>query len=177
MTTKVTELANHYLGNVLNDPVLKDRVHQALHNHHCLEVILDSEDRRKGRIHAQAISGESLGIIKDRSWALAEGDVLQTNADQLLLVHLKDQGMIVLTFTGNTSGHELALVHLGHTLGNHHHPISIRDEKIYISVGGNRQTIESTINSFKIPGLMVSYEQCSPGSVTFSHSSHHHHDV
>ncbi|MGB7413399.1 MAG: hypothetical protein WA902_04240 [Thermosynechococcaceae cyanobacterium] len=180
MTAPTPELARLYLGNISTDAALEKRVHQALHSNHCLEVALNSEDRRKGRIYTQAISGESIGIVKDRSWSLAEGDVLQTEAGKLLLVYLKDQCMIVLNFTGNATDHALALVHLGHTLGNHHYPISIHNDSIYIPVTCDRKVIESTINSFNISGLVLSYEQQSPNAIAFSHPAHashnHHHE-
>lgn len=177
----MTELASHYVGNIATDTALEQHVHQALHHHRCLEVCLDESDRVKGRIYAQALSGEAIGITKDRSWSLSEGDVLQTEAGKLLLVHLKDQGLMVLRFTGNTQGYELALIHLGHALGNHHYPIGVRDQKIYIPVAGDRTSIESLIYSFKIPGLIMTYEQRSPAVLAtdpaISISHHHHHDV
>lgn len=174
MTQPMPELANHYLGNVTTDGALEQQVHQALHGHSCLEVALDHADRKKGRILAQARSGESIGIAKDRSWSLREGDVFQTEAGTLLLVHLKAQGMIVLSLSEIAAGNALALVHLGHTLGNHHYPISIERDRIYIPVTGDRAVIESTVNSFKIPGLVMAYEERSPSTMTFHSHDHAH---
>lgn len=176
----MTKLADHYLGNITIDTALEKQVHQALHHHHCLEIWLDESDRAKGRIYARALSGEAVGIIKDRSWSLSEGDVWQTESGKLLLVHLQDQGLVVLRFTGNAQGYELALIHLGHTLGNHHYPIELREQTIYIPVAGDRTLIESLIHSFKIPGLTMTYELRSPAALALepaiSTSHHHHHD-
>ncbi|MEB3358467.1 MAG: urease accessory protein UreE [Synechococcales bacterium] len=173
----MTELASLYLGNTATDAALAERVDQALHHHQCLEVDLDSRDRIKGRIYTQARSGEAVGIVKDRSWLLAEGDVLQTQAGTLVWVHLQEQGMIVLSMTSNTPGHELALIHLGHTLGNHHYPIAVQDQRIYIQVSGDRPVIEATIARFQIPGLQMTYEGRSPAQLTdsdISFAAHHH---
>lgn len=186
----ITELANDYLGNIATDAALGERLHQAQHSHQCLEVALDRSDRMKGRIHVQALSGEAIGIVKDRSWSLAEGDVLQTQSGKLLLIHLKEQGVIVLQFAAvdssvdssvdaiaaasNASLNAIALVHLGHTLGNHHYPISLQDDSICIPVTGDRQVIESTISSFKIPGLVMRYEQRSQISLEAEAHAHSH---
>jgi urease accessory protein len=204
ITAPITELANHYLGNIATDAALAEQLHQAQHSQQYLEVALERSDRMKGRIHIQALSGEAIGIVKERSWALTEGDVLQTQSGKLLLVRLKDQGMIVLQFASGSpaeaqvedpaaaaadaaadvSLHALALVHLGHTLGNHHYPISIQNDGIYIPVTGDRQGIESTIRSFKIPGLVMRYEERSPLSLDVephrqeqAHDHDHDHDL
>ncbi|MBE9077139.1 urease accessory protein UreE [Romeria aff. gracilis LEGE 07310] len=174
----MTELVSHYLGNITTDAALEQRVHQALHRGQCLELYLDERDRVKGRIHAQARSGESIGIIKDRSWSLKQGDVFAAKAGKLLLVHLQNSGMLVLDCSGIAAGYELALIHFGHTLGNHHCPISIRDQKIYIQLQDNRALIESLIDSFAIPGLEIAYDPHPPALAAIPpHSSiPHYHD-
>ena len=165
------DLATQYLGNLSTDAALAQRVHQAQHHSGCLEVYLDAGDRVKGRIHAHAQSGETVGIVKDRSWAVSAGDVWQTDSGKLLLVHLKDRGLLVLSFDGQTvgdgadDGAALALIQLGHALGNHHYTLSRHHQKLYLPITGDRTLLETTLASFQIPGLVVTYAERSPDSL------------
>ncbi|MEO0540931.1 MAG: urease accessory protein UreE [Cyanobacteria bacterium P01_A01_bin.105] len=180
-------LAQTYLGNQLQDPQLAQQLAATPY----LEVMLAPSDRAKGRIYAQTTGGqtgedpeektegETVGIIKDRRWSLAEGDVFQTTGGRLLLIHLQPQTVMVLRITQTpryTPEHALALIHLGHTLGNHHWPILVESDKIYVQLAGDRAVLESTLQGFQIPGLEIAYELRSPTQyLSFSahHSPHH----
>ncbi|MEM9163038.1 MAG: urease accessory protein UreE [Cyanobacteria bacterium P01_F01_bin.4] len=171
-----THLAQTYLGNQLQDPQLAQQLATTPH----LEVTLEPSDRGKGRIYAQATGGktkgETVGIAKDRHWSLAEGDVFRTTDGQLLLIHLQPQPVMVLRMTqtpNNMPADALALIHLGHTLGNHHWPILIEADKIYVQIAGDRAVVENTLEEFEIPGLEISYELRSP-TQHLSFSAHHH---
>lgn len=173
-----THLAQTYLGNQLQDPQLS----QQLAAVSPMEVTLEPSDRGKGRIYAQTTDGETVGIIKDRHWFLAEGDVFQTTGGQLLLIHLQPQRVMVLRLTQPVSENALALIHLGHTLGNHHWPILVEADKIYIQLSGDQALIERTLQDFEIPGLDISYELRTDKSALalsptqyLNFSSHHHH--
>ncbi|MEM9484812.1 MAG: urease accessory protein UreE [Cyanobacteria bacterium P01_F01_bin.116] len=165
-----THIAQTYLGNQLQNPQLAQRLTTASP----MEVTLEPSDRVKGRIYAQTTEGETVGIIKERHWSLAEGDVFQTAEGQLLLIHLQPQTVMVLQLTQPVSENALALIHLGHTLGNHHWPILIETDKIYIQLAGDQTVIEQTLQDFEIPGLAISYELRSPRQY-LNFSSHHHH--
>ncbi len=172
----MTELAQTYLGNYLKDIELKERVEQSLATNCCLEVELTQDDSLKSRVHAKSSEGTTVGIIKERGWSLTEGDVFKTENDQLLLIHIQAQQFIVLSFSTQQPGYEIALVHLGHALGNHHYPIFVTKDKIYIQLVTDKEVIEATIYSFKIPGLLVTYELRSPAQqLTFQKDSHEHH--
>ncbi|MEO1351984.1 MAG: urease accessory protein UreE [Cyanobacteria bacterium J06635_15] len=174
-----THLAQTYLGNQLQDPQLA----QQLATTPYLEVTLEPSDRGKGRIYAQTTGGETegetVGIAKDRHWSLAEGDVFQTTAGQLLLIHLQPQTVMVLRMAQaptHPPADGLALIHLGHTLGNHHWPILVEADKIYVQLTDDRAVVENTLEGFEIPGLEISYEVRSPTQhLSFSthHSTHH----
>jgi len=170
----MTELANTYLGNSCHHASLSNRVEQAKRNNSCLEVHLSQTDSHKGRIYVRSTSGKSVGIIKGRDCSLAEGDVFETESGQLLLVHLKPQKLIVLSFD-QIPGYEIELVHLGHVLGNHHWPIIVQDRKIYIQSLADAELIESTIRNFRLPHLCISYEsRVGENQLSFSQHSHHH---
>lgn len=172
------ERAHLYLGNAFDAPdsaQLAQQVAHARQHGDCLDVYLTLEDNRKGRIHAQTPSGESVGIIKDREQQLRQGDVFQTESGRLVQVHLQEQTVVVIEADSKAHGSALALIHLGHTLGNHHYPIVIRDDRIYVQVEDNAEVVEATIRSHHIPGLSVTYERrAAEQAIAFSSSSHDH---
>lgn len=156
------ELAQTYLGNYLKDIELKKRVEQSLAKNCCLEVELTQDDSLKSRVHAKSTDGTTVGIIKERGWSLTEGDVFKTENNRLLLVRLQAQQFIVLNFSTLPPGFEIALIHLGHALGNHHYPILVTKDKIYIQLITDKKIVEATIYSFNIPGLLITYELRAP---------------
>ncbi|BAZ48126.1 hypothetical protein NIES4103_07310 [Nostoc sp. NIES-4103] len=171
----MTELAQTYLGNYLEDVSLSERIEKTRSLGLCLEVHISQTDSRKGRIHTYSTSGVTVGIIKNRDWSLREGDVLETEQGKLLIVYLQDEKVMVLTFTEPVTQNPIELIHLGHVLGNHHWPIIVQDNKLYIQLVADVEVIESTIRHFKIPGLQIDYElQSAERHLDFS--QHHHHD-
>ena len=172
----MTELAQTYIGNWVDNPKLAKRVEQARTEGTCLEVYLSQSDRLKGRIHTQLTSGVMLGLVKGRDRSLIEGDVFETERGQLLIVHLEVQKVMVLSFTGEAKGHEIELLHLGHTLGNHHWPILVRGGKIYVQLSADLKVMEATVRNFEIPGLSINYEsRLANEQLTFSKHSEHKH--
>ncbi|WP_414541877.1 urease accessory protein UreE [Nostoc sp. CCY0012] len=172
----MTELAQIYLGNLTDNTSLASQVEQARCSERYLEVSISQSDSRKGRIHAHTSSGIAVGIVKSRDWSLQEGDVLETQQGNLLLIHLQEQKLMVLSFTEPVGDRAIELVHLGHVLGNHHWPIIVQNHKLYLQLAADVEVMESTIRNFQIPGLKIDYE--SPSSATqldFSHHTHHHH--
>ncbi|PSB06848.1 urease accessory protein UreE [Pleurocapsa sp. CCALA 161] len=171
----MTEVANQYLGNIQENSELSQR----LTKENCLEVHLGQSDRVKGRIHAHTDSGIAVGIIKSRELSLQEGDVFQTESGKLVSIHLVPQKLMVLSFSSSSADTLPAkLIHLGHVLGNHHWPIIVRKDKIYLQLAVDEAVMEATIADFKIPGLKIDYESRSPSQhLNFSdptHSHHHH---
>jgi len=172
----MTELAQTYLGNSIEDAILAERIEKARSSGRCMEVHISQTDSRKGRIHAHTTSGITVGIVKSRDWSLRDGDVLETELGRLLLVHLQEQKVIVLRFTEPVVDGAIALIHLGHVLGNHHWPIIVRNRQLYVELVVDAEVIESTIREFKIPGLQIDYELRSANDyLDFSEHKDHHH--
>ena len=183
MINKTIEIAQTYLGNLAEDTSLAQRAKSARDRQQCIEVSLTQSDRAKGRIQAQSTSGVTVGIIKSRDWSLRQGDVFITKSGSLLLIHLQEQRLMVLSFTEPAADLAIELVHLGHVLGNQHCPIIIRNRKIYLQPTGDTAIIEATIKDFQIPGLKIDYESRSEAMplglspeehLHFSHHNHHH---
>ncbi|MEL6494889.1 MAG: urease accessory protein UreE [Cyanobacteria bacterium J06623_7] len=166
------EIAQTYLGNLTEDSSLAKKVAQARATESYLETSLSRDDRPKGRIKAHSTSGISLGIIKSRDWLLRSQDVFQTDSGKLLLIHLEQQKLMVLSFTPAVVAAPTELVKLGHTLGNQHYPIEIAADKIYLQTN-DLDLAEQKIKTLNIPGLTIAYEWRSLEQ-NLSTPSHHH---
>ena len=167
------EIAQTYLGNLTEDNSLREKVTLAQQAESCLETYLNQNDRAKGRIKAKSTTGIALGIIKSREWSLRSQDVFQTESGKLLLIHLQEQKLMVLSFPQPTTATAIEFVKLGHVLGNQHYPIEITAEKIYL-YAADFTLAEKTIRELKIPGLAIDYEYRSDTQQTFSTTPHHH---
>ncbi|MDE5082212.1 MAG: urease accessory protein UreE [Trichodesmium sp. St15_bin1_1] len=174
MLDQTREIAETYLGNLTKDANLAQRVETAYTLNNCLETYLSQTDSGKGRILAESTSGTIVGIIKSRDWSICEGDVFITKSGKLLLIHLQEERLMVLSFSEPVENHAIELVHLGHVLGNHHWPIIIKKNRIYVQLIVDSGIIEATIAKFQIPGLKIDYELRSPQEhFQFSQHSHH----
>lgn len=166
----MTEIANQYLGNIKDNLDLA----QQLTTEKYLEVQLQQCDRHKGRIHAQTNSGVAIGIIKSRDRALQSGDIFQTESGKLLLIDLQEQELLVLDISRlETKISPAKLVYLGHVLGNHHYPIAVQNNKIYVQLVADKEVIVKTIKNLNIAGLQIEYEKRSQEQeITFLSHSH-----
>ena len=164
------EIARDYLGNVDDNADLA----QMLASESCWVVRLQESDRRKGRIHAQTNSEVAVGIIKDRNYLMRSGDLFKTDSGRLLLVELQERELLVLDLDAvdkNIAAEKL--VQLGHTLGNHHYPITLQDNKIYVQLVTDKATLEKIIEDLAIANLNFEYQTRSDSTeLTFSHHRH-----
>jgi urease accessory protein len=168
------EVAETYLGNIDRDSLLAEKVDRAKKSERLLEVSLTESDRNKGRISTQLKSGVSIGIVKSRNLQLQEGDVFQTDRDNFLLVHLNSETVMVLHFAEATTNHSaMKLVSLGHLLGNHHYPIKVEENKIYVRLTTDSKVLIQMIEKLAITELTISWEQVSAFEASSDRKHHH----
>lgn len=167
----MTEIAQTYMGNINDNADLAELAKIET----CLEVTLQESDRHKGRIHAHTIDDIAIGIIKSRDRSLTSGDLFKTNSGQLLLIQLQEQELMVLDLSALEDNISAAtLVHLGHTLGNHHYPIMIHNQQIYIQLSTDKIILEKLIKDLNISDLKIRYEmQSFNHDLTFLAHNHH----
>ena len=186
MLETVTEMADTYLGNVRESADLTWRVAQARDDGRCLEVVIGRSDRPKARIMARATNGQQVGIVKSREWLLRDGDVLATNQRHMVLVALDQQQVMVMRFeegSGNRRpllwrGYANTLIRLGHVLGNHHWPLVIDGDELYVEMMAEPAVMERIVreaaDQLGIKGLTISFEQRSPHeALNFAHTHEH----
>ena len=167
----MVEIAQTYMGNINHNSDLAKLVQIEI----CLEVTLQESDRHKGRIHAHTDSGMAVGIIKSRDRSLQSGDLFKTNSGKLVLINLQEQELMVLDLSSLESDTSATkLVNLGHVLGNHHCPMMVRGQKIYIQLATDKFILEKLIKDLNIPSLQINYEvYSSTQNITFESHNHH----
>ncbi len=162
VTAAMTELAEDYLGNVSESADVARRVMAAQRSGGCLEVVIGRGDRAKGRILTKAANGQPVGITKGRDWTLREGDVLSTASNKFVLVSLESQQLLALRFEAGVSNQPISLLHLGHTLGNQHWPVTVKGETMYVELVGEveqmKETLRKVVSRLGIEGLQISLE-------------------
>ena len=173
-----TELADAYLGNVSESADVARRVMQAQRADRCLEVEIGQGDRAKGRILTQTAEGCAVGIVKGRDWLLRDGDVLSTASDKFVLVSLAAQRVMALRVEEGVENRAIALMHLGHTLGNQHWPVTAKGETLYVELVAEAAQMENTLqkvaDTLGVKGLRISLETLSSDrAIDFSKGHSH----
>ncbi|MEM6598309.1 MAG: hypothetical protein AAF635_09080 [Cyanobacteria bacterium P01_C01_bin.69] len=152
-------VADQYLGNTHESKEIALQISQAQAQQLCLEVAIARQDCGKGRIFTQTEAQQPIGIVKERTWRLRDGDVLCAQSGQLVLVSLQKQPVIALQFERKALNVPVNLMRLGHIVGNHHWPMALKEETLYVEVANNADVIESTLReaakSLNIKGLHI----------------------
>ena len=90
------------------------------------------------------------------------------------MIHLPEAELLVIdrsTLEANVA--PAKLIHLGHVLGNHHYPIAIQDNQIYVQLVTNKTSIEKLLKDLNISGLKTS-TRLPKGDRQIIFSSHEH---
>ncbi len=83
-------------------------------------IVLDYDQRTKGRLKATAVCGESLGLFLERGKVLRDGDVLECASGELVLVKSADETLVEATCED-----WLTFSKCCYHLGNRHVPIQV----------------------------------------------------
>ena len=166
-----SEIAKTYMGNINHNSDLAKLVKIET----CLKVTLQESDRHKGRIHAHTDSNVAVGIIKSRDRSLQSGDLFKTESGKLVLINLQEQELMVLDLSSLESNISATkLVSLGHILGNHHCPMMVDNQKIYIQLATDKLILEKLIKDLNISSLQINYEVCYfSQNITFESHEHY----
>ena len=169
-------LAQQYVGNI-EAADLSARVAEARTEGRCFEVEIERCDRAKGRILTQTRNAQPVGIVKDRSWQLREGDIFETLENALVVVHLKDQKLMTLRFSGERH-QATALVQLGYTLGNQHWPTTLQGSAVYVEMVADEAVMEKMVKeaakTLGIEGLQITFEAKPHSEAVVFHTHHSH---
>lgn len=158
----MTEKVETYIGNVSESADLARRVLHARETGECWEVEIGLGNRAKGRILTQSASGQSVGIVKARDFHLRDGDVLLSERGYMVLVSLLPQRVMAIRFEAGANNKAISLLHLGHTLGNQHWPVTAQGDVLYVDIVTDAEAMKETLykvaKTLAIEGLQVTFE-------------------
>lgn len=159
-------VAKTYLGH-REESSVADRL--ADENPHT--VTLSDTDRRRSRVRTETDAGRDVGIVVGRE--LRDGDVLETEAGDLLVVDLAGVEALVLDFAAADVATTAAL-EIGHALGNRHWDLAVRDTDALFPVTDSRERMETAVEGLLPDGVTTRFETVAPTLFDDSGPEHDH---
>lgn len=147
-------VADSYLGHRTDDDVAA-----RLDGTDPLSVVLSATDRRRSRVRTETDDGRDIGIVVARD--LADGDVLETESGDLVVVELAEVDALVVDFGAADVAATTALA-LGHALGNRHWDLAVRGEAALFPVADTRERTEATVADLLPAGVTTRFESVPP---------------
>lgn len=147
-------VADTYVGH-REDPDVAERLADA----DPARVVLSDVDRRRSRVRTETEDGRDLGVVVGRE--LADGDVLETDSGDLVVVELAAVEALVLDFT-NADVSALAALELGHAAGNRHWDLAVRDGEALFPMADSRERMEAAVADHLPEDVTVRTERVPP---------------
>lgn len=131
------------------------------------ELLLSYDQRKKGRLHAETTNGLEVGLFLERGKVLRDGDVLQANSGEYILVRASNEQL-----TEGRCEDWLTFSKCCYHLGNRHVPIEIEDRVLRLQ--------SDHILKDMLSQLGMDVRECegpfNPEQGAYSGGHHHHHD-
>ncbi|ESP90090.1 urease accessory protein UreE [Candidatus Halobonum tyrrellensis] len=150
-------VADDYLGHRDEERVaarLADAVDGDVHR-----VVLSEVERRRSRVRTETAADREVGIVVPEE--LADGDVLETDAGELVVVELAPVDALVVEF-GDADVSATEALEMGHALGNRHWDLAVESGRALFPVADSRERTEATVADLLPPGVTTRFERISP---------------
>ncbi len=122
-------------------------------------VVLSDTDRQRSRVRTETADGTEIGIVVATD--LADGDVLETDAGDLVIVDLEAVDALVLDLS-SADVRPLVALELGHTLGNRHWDLAVRDGRALFPVPDTRERMREAVTDELPEGIEPRFEAVPP---------------
>lgn len=159
-------VADTYLGHRDEEHVAERLAESAYHR-----VVLSDTDRRRSRVRTTTDDGTDLGVVVARD--LADGDVLETEAGELVVVELAAVDALVLDFSAAEISPTAAL-EIGHTLGNKHWNLAVRGETALFPVRDSHERMDAAVADLLPDDVATRYESVPPTTFDSGGTDHDH---
>lgn len=146
--------------------VKKLHLHGASEKNPRYTVVLDYDQRTKGRLKATATTGEELGLFLERGKVLRDGDLLESSAGDLIQVKAADEALIEATCDD-----WLTFSKCCYHLGNRHVPIQVESLSLRMRPD---YILEDMLQQLGMRTATVS-AGFDPEQGAYSGGGHHHH--
>ncbi|WP_225333234.1 urease accessory protein UreE [Halomicrobium urmianum] len=147
-------VADAYLGH-REDPDVAERLADA----DPARVVLSDVDRRRSRVRTETENGRDLGVVVGRE--LADGDVLETESGEFVVVELAAVEALVVEFEDADVSTTAALA-LGHAAGNRHWDLAVRGGEALFPLADSADRMEAALADHLPEDVAVRTERVPP---------------
>jgi urease accessory protein len=160
-------VADIYLGHEAESTVAERVAETTTEQVH--RTVLTDTERRRSRVRTRTTDGLDLGVVVARD--LGDGDVLETDGEDLVVVELEPVDAMVLDLA-DADVDAVAALELGHAVGNRHWDMVLRGSEALFPVPDTRDRMRATVEGLLPAGLSPRFE-CVPAT-TFDDDGHDH---
>lgn len=136
-------------------------------------VVLSDTERRRSRVRTETESGRDVGVVVGR--VLADGDVLETERGEFVVVELASVEALVVDFAGADDVATTTAVALGHAAGNRHWDLAVRGSEALFPASESRDRMEATLTDELPVGATVRFEAVPPSTFDDADAADHSH--
>jgi urease accessory protein len=126
---------NSIVGNIRNDDKLNDKYQVMLNNRSAEVVRVSRIEAERIRMRKTSNKGNDVAIELPQNSRLRDGDILLSSADRMIVVEITPERVAVVSLKNMNDNHLFeTAVRIGHTIGNLHRPIRLKDNKIFVPI-------------------------------------------
>jgi urease accessory protein len=117
------------IGNIFDDKKLMAKFKQMDSKKNCERLKVSRLELERGRIRRKTDLGTDIGLVLDSGTILHNGDVIVSNLEKFIIIEQLPEKVLSIKIRKLKDNH-VALVTLGHIIGNRHKPIVINYDVI-----------------------------------------------
>jgi urease accessory protein len=123
-------LVNGVAGNIFTNKRLGEKSRQARKADETERLLVSRSEMERLRLRRKTDRGTDIGIVLERGNRLHHGDVLELKEKFIVVEQMPEKvASVIMEERGKLEMVDMAAL-IGHTIGNRHRPISIRQGKI-----------------------------------------------
>lgn len=125
--------ARSRVGNIFEDTKLMRKFKLMESSGSCERLKISRLETERSRIRKKTDLGTDIGLVLDSGTVLKHGDVILSNSKKIIIIDQLPEKVIRIEISGLIKD-PIALVTLGHVIGNRHKPIEIKENSIYFPI-------------------------------------------
>ena len=132
---------NSILGNIYHSSELKIQYENMLKDDRCEKIVINRSESQRLRMRKSSDKNTDIILIFPKFVQIKHGDVIYLDEERMVIVELAAEDVGILEFLGSEDNSIIFNIatKIGHTLGNLHRPINIKNNFIYFPVQGKSE--------------------------------------
>ncbi len=127
---------NKIIGNINSDQNLKNEYEDMMKYGHVEKIEINRLESDRTRIRKTSDKGTDLALVLETGSHIKHGDVVLMTEDKMVIAMRVSEDVATISLRDNITNDQLfkTAIKLGHTIGNMHKPIKIRNNKILFPI-------------------------------------------